>query len=206
MGWRIIENETDLPFFTSDGPVVIYEEEYPGGGLKEGFQFKGKEVFCPVNPDKLLLFLDPDTFDVEPQHPSTDIPRIKVNDRKEIWRFNLLQGLSSFHEIFGPVGTGDKLERMIEVMCKHFPDEDCIRGTRWDTERILEAQRSGFREATSRPEQLTIPPEDREIITATKKASDARWMLNHNISLIDELRRENPIDEYWEPVQETSTG
>jgi len=197
MGWRVIENETDLPFFTSDGPVVIYQEEYPGGGLGEGFQFTGKEVFCPVNPDKLLLFLDPNTFDVEPQHPSTDIPRIKVDDREQIWKFNLLQGISAFHEIFGPVGSGDELERMIEVSCKHFPDEDYIRGTRWDTEQILEAQKSGFREATFRPEQLTIPPEDREIITATKKASDARWMLNHNISLIDELRRENPIDEYW---------
>lgn len=197
MGWRIIENETNLPFFTSDGPVIIYQEEHPGGGLDEGFQFTGKEVFCPVNPKKLLLLLDPNTFDVESQHPSTAIPRIKIDDRREVWKFNLLQGLSAFHEVFGPVGAGDKLERMIEVMCKHFPDEDYIRGTRWSTERILKAQRSGFREATLRPEQLTIPPEDRKIITATKKASDARWLLNHKISLIDDLRREQPIDEYW---------
>lgn len=197
MGWKIIENETSLPFFTSDGPVVIYQEEFPGDGLNEGFQFTGKEVFCPVNPDKLLLLLDPNTFEVEPQYPSTFIPRVKLDEIEEIWKFNLLQGLSAFHEVFGPVGFGEELERMIEVMCIHFPDEDYIRGTRWDTERILDAQRSGFREATFRPEQLTIPPEDREIITASKKASDARWLLNHGISLIDELRREEPIDEYW---------
>lgn len=197
MGWKIIENHTNLPFFTSDGPVVIYQDEHPGDGLDEGFQFTGKEVYLPVNPETLLLLLDPNTFEVEPLHPSTDIPRIKIDDRREVWKLNLLQGLSAFHEVFGPVGVGHKLELMIETMTKHFPDEDYIRGTRWSTERIIEAQKSGFREASFRPEQVTIPPEDREIITATKKAVHARWLLKHKISLIDDLRRKRPIDKYW---------
>lgn len=60
----------DIP--VSDGPVVIYQEEFPGDGLGKGPQFTGKEVFCPVNPDELLLLLDPNTFDGKPQYPSTD--------------------------------------------------------------------------------------------------------------------------------------
>lgn len=197
MGWKIIENDTDLPFFTSDVPVVIYEDEFPGGGIDEGFTFTGKEIFCPVNPEKLLLLLDPNTFDVEPQHPRTDIDRITIEETKEVWKFNMLQGISAFHEIFGPVGTGDRLEELIETMCDDFPDEDYIRGHRWTTDRILEAQRKGIRESTARPKQDTIPPEDKEIIRAVKKASDARWKFNHNIAMIDTLRRDEPLSEYW---------
>ena len=197
MGWRVIENKTDLPFFTSDSPVVMYQDEKPDRDVFDELQFTGKEVFCPISPDKLLLLLDPNTFNVEPQYPSTKVSRVELDDPQEVWKFNLLQGINAFHEIFGPVGFGEKLESMINLLCKQFPDDDYIRGNRWDTERILAAQRHGFREATDRPEQLTIPPEEREILVASKKVAGAPWMHKHKISLIDQLRREEPIDDYW---------
>ncbi|MFC7130558.1 DUF4238 domain-containing protein [Haloferax chudinovii] len=197
MGWRVIENKTDLSFFTSDSPVVMYQDEHPDKTVFDELQFTGKEVFCPISTDKLLLLLDPNTFNIEPQFPSTEISRLELNDTQEVWKYNFLQGINAFHEIFGPVGYGEKLESMIETLCERFPDDDYIRGNRWDTDRILDAQRYGFREATDRPDQLTIPPEEREVITASKKVADAPWMYKHKISLISQLRREEPVDNYW---------
>lgn len=197
LGWRIVENQTDLPFFTSDVPVAIYQDEHPGNALEEGFQFEEKQIFCPISPDKLLLFLDPSTFDVEPQFPRTTIDHIPVTDKNEIWKFNLLQGISAFHEIFGPVGHGNKLEQVIEVLSRSFTDEDYIRGARWNIDRIIEAQKAGIRESSERPKQDTIPREDKDIITSYSKMSSAIWRFNHRISIIDELRRDEAIPDYW---------
>lgn len=197
MGWRVVENKTDLPFFTSDVPVVVYQDEFPGGGIDDGFEFTGKEIYCPISPDTLLLLLDPNTFTVSPQHPRIEITRRSVTERREVWKFNLLQGLNSYQEIFGPVGWGNELKELIEVLCSHFPDEEYIRGLRWSTDRILDAQSSGIREAALRPRDDTIPPADKEIITATRKTSHARWMLDHNLTMVEELRRDEPLSEYW---------
>lgn len=201
MGWRVIENETNLPFFTSDIPVVFYQDEHPGTGLAEGFEFERKEIYCPISPDKLLLLLDPNTFDVEPQFPETTIDRISIKNENEIWKFNLLQGISAFQEIFGPVGYGDQLERTIKVLCKHFGDEDYIRGARWTIDRIMEAQKSGIRQSSTTTQVREIlTDKDKEIVLSYKKASDAIWKYTHQIPSIEELRRDNPISEYWSHV------
>ncbi|GGN96091.1 DUF4238 domain-containing protein [Haloarcula pellucida] len=198
LGWKIVENQTQLPFFTSDVPVFIYQDEFPEDDENsEGFQFDGKQIFCPITPDKLLVLLDPATFKVEPQYPDTEIDTVEVDDRREVWKYNLVQGLSAFQEVFGPVGQGEKLQRMIELMSRHFSDEDYIRGNRWSTGRIQRAQRQGIWESHQRPRRDTIPEEDKRIITSYKKAGDARWLYTHKISLIDELRRDNPISDYW---------
>lgn len=196
LGWKVVENQTQLPFFTSDVPVFVYQDEFPEDE-GEGFQFDGKQIFCPITPDKLLVLLDPSMFKVEPQYPETEIDTVRVKDRREVWKYNLLQGIGAFQEVFGPVGAGKKLQQMIEVMCRHFPDEDYIRGHRWSTERIQQAQRQGIRESHQCPHQNTIPPEDKRIIISCKKATEARWLYDHKISLINDLRLEKPIPNYW---------
>jgi hypothetical protein len=198
LGWKIVENRTHLPFFTSDAPVFVYQDGFPEDDeASDGFQFDSKQIFCPISPDKLLILLDPSTFQAQPQYPDTEIETVEVNDQREVWKYNLHQGLSAFQEVFGPVGEGEKLQRMIEVMSRYFPDEDYIRGNKWSTDRIQRAQRQGIRESHQRPHQNTIPPEDKRIIISCKKATDARWLYDHKISLINDLRREEPIPDYW---------
>ena len=197
MGWMIVENATDLPFFTSDMPVVVYREEFPEDREMDGFDFDGKEVYCPLSPDKLLVLLDPNTFQVGPQYPHTEIESCELSDRQEVWKLNMFQGINAFQEVFGPVEAGEYLETLIEGLCQCYPDEDYIRANRWSTERIYETQKSGIREADERPNQATIPEGDWEIMLSHKKTTDAKWMFSHSLEFIDGLRREEPISDYW---------
>jgi hypothetical protein len=197
LGWRVVENRTDVPFFTSDAPVVIYQENHPGTGIRKGFSFAGKQIFVPIDPATMLVLLDPSEFAVKAQIPSTEIPRVELRDPIEVWKVNQLQGLNAFHELFGPVGSGDQLERLIETMCSRFPDEDYIRGHRWSTDRIMQARLAGVTEAAQRPRQTTLSDADKEVIVAGKKATDALWLFSHNLSLVNGLRREEPLEDYW---------
>lgn len=151
MGWVLVENKTNLPFFTSDEPIVEYQKmtiDDTEGGAKD---MVGRQIFCPIGPDHLLLLLDPSFYDVDgllweldPEEDISQLPdemftRIEVTNPKEIWKFNLLQPLNAYREVFVPVGNGERLERAVECLCSAFPDEDYVRGNTPDFEKMLQA-------------------------------------------------------------------
>lgn len=78
--------------------------------------------------------------EVDGQWPNTEIDKITITDQSEIHKFNLLQGVNAFQEVFGPVGCGEYLEEIIQLLCDSFPDEEFIQGNRGDLETLREAQ------------------------------------------------------------------
>jgi len=195
MGWRVVENQTNVPFITSDNPVVHYfgmDFEEVNNSI---IQMEGREIYCPLDPEHYLVLLDPVRFDVGPQYPDTDIKSIQIHYPREIQKFNLLQVVNAFQEIFGPVGEGPLLEKLVEILCNAFPDEDFIRGNRADIDTIRYAQYIGSGNI----------PKDREwymkngmhITTARRKKSHSLWSFNHGISMVSDLMRDEPLDGYW---------
>lgn len=201
MGWRIVENESDVPFITSDAPVVHYFEADRDDIKTTKYQFEGRQIFCPIGPDNLLLLLDPTRFRVQGQFPKTEIKSVTIGDENEIRKFNFLQGVNAFQEIFGPVDTGNLLERTIKALCQVFPDEDYIRGNWSDLETIQKAQELAAGGIETESELEWYVETGNRIIGSRRKKAQAIWNFTHNLSLIDDLQRDNPNSGYWDRVR-----
>ncbi|ELZ40632.1 hypothetical protein C471_07611 [Halorubrum saccharovorum DSM 1137] len=197
MGWRVIENHTELPFFTSDFPVVWWRDVHPDRDPNTMDFFERVEIYCPIGPNHLLMLLDPATFDIEPLHGDGDIPRIEVSERTEIWKFNLLQGLTSFREVFAPVEYGDLLRVMIEKMCDAFPNKEYVRGPHAEMDEIEKAREIAVKVPTP-SEQRWYREKGKEIILDQQKSANAMWGFNHCIDTVEELRFDTPKRGYWE--------
>lgn len=214
MGWVLIENKTDLPFFTSDEPVVESQGMQFDNVDTPAKEMIGRQIFCPIGPDHLLLLLDPSLYDVDgllwelnpeegiQQLPDEMFSRVEVTDRDEIWKFNLLQPLNAYREVFAPVGNGERLERAVERLCSAFPGDDFVRGNTPDFEKM----RRAYTIAAAGPDS----PEQREwylrvgsnIITSRRKKLKALEQFSHSISVISDLEVESPDVGYWDEIIE----
>ena len=199
MGWLVVENDTDIPFITSDDPVTHYFDCDRDELEAVDMDLHGREVYCPLGPNHLLVLLDPSRFSVPAQFPNTELDRVSVDNRSEIHKFNLLQALTAFQEVFGPVGAGEYLERLVTLLCRAFPHEDYVRGNRGDWETLLTATRLAC--GLEQPEQKREYMEEyRDTILSRRMKAGAVWSYNHAIVLIEELQRDTARARYWDDL------
>lgn len=196
-GWQLLENTTGIPFITSDDPVVSYFEDELEQVESNQSMFEGRQIFCPVGPDQLLLLLDPSRFDVDGQYPSTQITRRTISDRKEVCKMNSLQPVHAFQEVFGPADTSQLLENLVQCLCEEFGDEDYIRGNRDDLGTIERAQEIAAGKPVSKADREWYREVGKPITRSRRKKMNAIWCFNHRISLIESLQRTDPLADYW---------
>lgn len=93
LGCKLIINETDIPFITSDHPVVKYNqflERFKFPGAYTGLATKGLQIFFPITPKLILIFYDKKVYKCGPIHRHT----IKTSSKEDIFSINLLQCLN----------------------------------------------------------------------------------------------------------------
>jgi len=214
MGWVLIENKTDLPFFTSDEPVVESQGKSFDNVDTETKEMIGRQIFCPIGPDHLLLLLDPSLYDVDgllweldPEEDIQQLPeemftRVEVTDRREVWKFNFLQPLNAYREVFAPVGNGEDLERAVKHLCSAFPDDDFVRGNTPDFEKMLRAYIIAASGPNSPEEREWYLKEGWDIISSRGKKVKSLENFSHSISIISDLEGKNPDVEYWNEIFE----
>jgi len=97
--WKLIINETEQPFITSDHPVVLYNQfleprKTYGGNV--GFASKGLELFLPLSPKFTLILFDKDVYRVGNRNEIC----IKVDLPADIKALNRLQGINANKNIY----------------------------------------------------------------------------------------------------------
>ena len=99
---KLLINETEIEFVTSDHPVVLYNQllnfmsllEVPGS--RTGLNTKGLQVFFPISPTKLLFFYDPTSYRVGHSHRRN----VSIHHKQEILDINVLQMCSANENIY----------------------------------------------------------------------------------------------------------
>ena len=89
--WVIGYNKSDIPFITSDNPVVKY-----GHSGFNGINIKGIEIAFPISPKLILILADVEEFDrLLPFHNHfVEIPY------EEVHYYNSLQVIQSYRYVF----------------------------------------------------------------------------------------------------------
>jgi hypothetical protein len=203
MGWLLVTNDSNIPFITSDQPVVHYFSRDFDDVESTPQTLEGREIHCPLSPEQLLVLLDPSYFHVDSQHPETEIQQVTVEDAHEIQKWNQLQCINAFQEVFGPVGHGQMLERIVERLCEAFPDEEFVRGTAADFEAIQRAQYVGSGQFL-RDDNTDVTAEmewyaetGKQILQARRKEANALWTFDHQLELVEGRQRNSPRVGYW---------
>ncbi len=110
---QLLVDKGDVPFITSDNPVVFYNQFLEGRGAPgshTGLACKGLQVFFPVSPEICLLFYDADVYKLR---YSKGRP-LEVSEPGDILALNRLQYLNSRESVYFGNGVGEAYIRGID--------------------------------------------------------------------------------------------
>lgn len=184
-GWLLIENRTAQPLITSDHPVVTYSTQHPNQDANSN---KNVEIFYPIGPNHLIVLLHPTQYDVEPLYPEKQLRQLVIESPTEIHKLNLLQPLSAFSEIFGPVGEDEYLDRLVTTLCNAFPNPDYVRGPQCSREDMRWARELAIEHYSEVAGTEWYNESIRPIFKAENRESMALTDYSHNLSFVEELR------------------
>jgi len=95
----LLINQTNIPFITSDNPVVLYNQflekrrEYY---CNTSFESKGLQIFFPLSPELCLIFFDKDVYRFSNALNRT----IKLAKQQDLNALNQLQCINSYTNIY----------------------------------------------------------------------------------------------------------
>ncbi len=99
LGFKLIINDTKLPFVTSDQPVIKYNqylENVTPKSMNTGYGSLGLQIIFPLSPNTLIFFYDQDIYRVG----SAKKRIVNIAKEAEIDMLNLLQILNSGTNIY----------------------------------------------------------------------------------------------------------
>ena len=184
-GWLLIENSTTQPLITSDHPVVSYPTRQADEDENSN---ENVEVFYPIGPNHLIALLHPAKYNIQSLYPEKQLRRHTVESSIEIHKLNLLQPLSAFREIFGPVGEDEYLSELVTTLCSVFPNPDYVRGPQCSQENIEWARKIAIEQYPQVREKEWYKESIRPIFEAENNESSALKKYSHGLSFVEELR------------------
>jgi len=95
--WILIENNTTMPFFTSDNPIAKIaniKDEYIS---YDGYASKGIEIIFPLNSKYLLVLYEREYFkNIE----AIENSKFVITDIKNVYYYNSLEFIRSYRQVF----------------------------------------------------------------------------------------------------------
>ncbi|MDR3652154.1 MAG: DUF4238 domain-containing protein [Paludibacter sp.] len=95
---KFIVNLSDLPFITSDSPVILYNQYMEKAGFyagATGLPVKGLQIFYPIHPRLMICFYDSNVY-----RCGDSINCISTDNIDDIHQFNVMQYLNSESQLF----------------------------------------------------------------------------------------------------------
>jgi len=106
-GYLLI-NRTDLPFVSSDHPVVINNYFFKRQ-TSPGFLTPGLQIFCPISDSLYVLFVHVDLYEFLSKGKNC----IEITDKKDVNSLNILQLLNCHRHILSNQNCGDYLNSLL---------------------------------------------------------------------------------------------
>ena len=103
LSMKLLINQTDRPFITSDDPVSIYDQylERVCDSLSYGIGSKGIEIFMPISSKLMLLLYDSKIYKIGTRKSS----QVLITQRNDVDQLNLLTVLYSDRVIYYEAGV-----------------------------------------------------------------------------------------------------
>lgn len=99
LDFKLIINNTNKPFITSDNPVIRYNqylEKLVPGSMNTGYSSLGLQILFPISPNLMTVFYDQDIYKVG----SAKKREIEINKVSEIEMLNMLQIMNCGQNVY----------------------------------------------------------------------------------------------------------
>lgn len=108
LSMKLLINQTDRPFITSDDPVFEYDQylERVCDSLSYGIGSKGIEIFMPISPKMMLALYDSQIYKIGTRKSR----QVMITQRNDVDQLNLLTVLYSDRVIYYENGTITEFE------------------------------------------------------------------------------------------------
>lgn len=119
LDYKLLINKTNIPFISSDFPVVKYnrfleEKKWPHG--KTGYANTGLQIFIPINPTITIVLFDSMIYKVGNKKDTC----WELNHQKDIDQLNLLQILNCLNTVFFNENISKNyIEKLFEKLLKY---------------------------------------------------------------------------------------
>ncbi|MGP8217471.1 MAG: DUF4238 domain-containing protein [Bacteroidia bacterium] len=116
---KLLVNESDVPFITSDHPIVRYNQflekrKFPGGWA--GLATKGLQVFYPISPSLAIMFYDSRVYKIGFKKQNA----VVTSNSNDINSLNLLQSLNCDENIYFSNKTTEYQVQQLSFMRERF--------------------------------------------------------------------------------------
>ncbi len=121
----LIKNSTNMPFFTSDDPVVFNNRYHVKNKFLIGFQAPGVQIICPIDQKYSLMLVHQDAYRIKNSGKSLITLKLKT----DVDLFNKLQILDSHSQVFSKnntLGYIQNLHKESEIMRKKIRFDEKI--------------------------------------------------------------------------------
>ena len=111
---KILVNQTNIPFITSDHPVILYNQWMEKNGRhfgNTGLGVRGLQIFLPLHPSVMLCYYDPFVY----KCGGRDNPIVPLEHDNDTHQLNVLQYLYSDSQLFaGQTTIKDYLNYLVD--------------------------------------------------------------------------------------------
>lgn len=123
--FKVIENHSNIPFITSDNPLIKYNQYYESKSIHTGatgLACNGIQLFFALSPEKMLIIYDPWIYKVGDNNSNIIITK----NASDIYQLNLLQFLKCTNTLFFK-NVEEKYVKKIFEKSKQYQKEDIIK-------------------------------------------------------------------------------
>ena len=98
LGMRLLINDTDEAFVTSDNPIVMYNQlmNFNTFGSNCGYACKGIQIFVPLDSRKTIILFDRDVYRVGNESE----PAVRITNIQDVYELNTLQFVSAHDNVY----------------------------------------------------------------------------------------------------------
>lgn len=117
---KLLKNTTNIPFITSDNPVVHYNQFLEQNTKLEGitgYGIKGVQIFIPLSPTYMLMLYDSQVYYVGKRKSKV----VSISNPAEIDQLNVLQFLNSDVTCFGNGQVTEEYMKRLYEESKTYP-------------------------------------------------------------------------------------
>lgn len=119
LNWILIKSDCDKYFFTSDDPVVFYNqylERKRSPMSSTGLATKGLEILCPISPRHYIMYYDGGVYDLS----RGCCESVAVADNHDVLHLNKLQMINCDENIFCHEHPSEAHLKFLSRRCRNY--------------------------------------------------------------------------------------
>lgn len=136
----MLRNVAKENFIISNTPIVVDNPKFKSDTVVAGIAEPGVQIYCPIDPERVLLLYDPDAYEIE----SNYLNQVLLKSQKTVDEINLLQ----FHSADKFVLHDDCSEKYLDQLSGRIDEfrsrEKIVREFEIDGEKVTVEERPDF--------------------------------------------------------------